>query len=522
MGLSEARQCFLITPMQPTPNGLMHIGHGGGTYLRADIWARALRVRGHSAVVICGSDAYENWIVPEARRIGMEPGEACSFYHKANRADLSLLGIDFDAWINPLDPKYSEEYIALHERVFSALRDAGGAVTEMEKIPFMDDDGEPVVGAWLIGRCPHCGADAQGSSCVKCGFHFQPEEIIDPRSRLDDRPVRWRPQENWFVRPRDISAIAAKIQSAFLGTQVLAAAEGYLREAGGRIRMSGPASWGIHSHLLSLQQVLANPYFLYSVYCGEVYRAEGLAKQNPFEPGSNVRTLGVFGSDNTVPGVVAPHVFAQAIPERIVAFDSVIVNGMLNFEGRKCSTSKRHGIWLGELLRNTSITADELRWALAGIPLDDGAADLTLDGLVSSINVLRRQTARLSGFLDAMAGREVRWNSGLERGWAAGSGYEPGSTPVTTMVAELESAIKMTDQNPDPAAMLFLCLITAPVIPGFASEIWRRLGLSSTPSIDAARGAAGRVRAEGKTAEPTARAGNLKVAELLAHVHRAA
>jgi hypothetical protein len=44
-------QRLMLVPMCPTPNGRLHIGHGAGSYLRADAIARASRRDGHERLL---------------------------------------------------------------------------------------------------------------------------------------------------------------------------------------------------------------------------------------------------------------------------------------------------------------------------------------------------------------------------------------------------------------------------------------------------------------------------------------
>src|SRR5262249_38153985 len=110
--------------MQPTPNGRLHLGHGGGPYLPADIIARALRRDGHIAHIVTGSDAYENWVLATAHRTGRIPEEACQHYHAGIAEDLRHLDIQLDAWIDPLHPDNRVDYHQLHRDLLATLRTA--------------------------------------------------------------------------------------------------------------------------------------------------------------------------------------------------------------------------------------------------------------------------------------------------------------------------------------------------------------------------------------------------------------
>jgi methionyl-tRNA synthetase len=222
------------------------------------------------------------------------------------------------------------------------------------------------------------------------------------------------------------------------------------------------------------------------VYCGQVYRGLCGGPGNPFTAGA-ASTVGIFGHDNTTPGLVAPHVIAQASGGGYAPFDRVIVHGMLTFEGQKCSTSKRHGLWLHELFTGTSISSDELRFVLAHADLDQGPADITLHGLAETVAAYRL------------------WHANTLPAAAAHAPAAPGpdSSPLLRLVEEqhahldpgrldLPAATRILHTwmwNADrPAAdwLLGLALLGEPIIPDLARHAWTQLGHTGTPTLHAA------------------------------------
>jgi methionyl-tRNA synthetase len=193
---------FVILPMQPTPNGRLHLGHASGPYLRADAVARHLRRSGHVVEVVCGSDVFENWILLDCERTGRTPVETVNLYHAGIRDDLAALAIDVDDFVNPLDPQHAEAYRAIHETLIDSLIASGSADLAAERFPVSSGSGRYVVGVWLLGRCPNCNDDVAGNSCENCGYHFQPSEVQSPRSRLDEGELEWRQEDCWFLKPR--------------------------------------------------------------------------------------------------------------------------------------------------------------------------------------------------------------------------------------------------------------------------------------------------------------------------------
>jgi methionyl-tRNA synthetase len=477
--------------MQPTPNGRMHIGHGGGTYLRADRVARHLRSRGHDVTTISGSDAHENWVLAEALRSGLAPLEVCAVFHEEIAADLGKLGIQLDTWIDPLSPEHAGAYREVHEAALDALSASGAATLEDERVPVSSTTGEAMMGTWIAGRCPQCGADAGGSSCVRCGDHFQPEELLDPRSRLDDSPLTWATVQSWFARPRDIGAIAEGIRRRGLRDAIAEPALRYLETKDGRVRMSGSGSWGITSDRIPAGAVLMNSYFLYAVYAAEVDRRQRKREVGALHPRSDVVTVGFFGSDNTTPGIVVPAVLSQGAPELLRPFDHVVVNGMLHYEGQKCSTSKRHGIWIAELLDSGLVSSDELRFSLAQARLDLGADDITLEQLAERVALFReRIVPEALDTLDALAAR--------------GGHLELPAAPQLLSAALLRQDQAMTlarfdtsravgvlidwvaDRDGiDPTEWLVgVALLAYPIAPDLGVRLWHRLGLDGSPSTE--------------------------------------
>ncbi|MFJ4230560.1 class I tRNA ligase family protein [Cellulosimicrobium cellulans] len=395
---------YAILPMQPTPNGRMHIGHGGGTYLRADALARALRADGHDVRVGCGSDSYENWVLAAAALEGRAAESVCAENDAGIREDLESLGIEVDVWVDPLSPEFRESYVSRHGALFRELQKSSRTRLVEESVPYSDLDGRPMMGTFIAGHCPSCGKAAGGSSCTSCGQHFQPEELRDARSRLDGASLTWRTVKSWFIMPGDGDDVLGALARQGVDPRELEVIAAYLARTPGRVRVSGPGTWGIPSADIPSGQVLSNTYYAYCVYVSSLLWPED--DDEPFDSSSTVRTIGVFGTDNTVPGVLVPELTSAASERRLKPFDHVVVNGMLDLDGRKCSTSQRYGIWLRDVLGRT-MSSDELRFALAGLDLDGGRSNLATSTLLEDVRVYRELVLeRVRRVAQSVAGEE--------------------------------------------------------------------------------------------------------------------
>lgn len=486
MGCENVKKKYLIVPMQPTPNGRMHIGHGTGTYLRADILSRSLRLLGNDVSVITGSDAYENWILAASISTGMTPEETCQHFHNGIIEDLSNLDICIDEWINPLSVKHKDSYSKIHETILKKLVDNNGANLEEENVPYSKETKNPLMGTWISGLCPYCQTPSGGSSCVNCGAHFQPEELLEPKSRLDNSTLEWRRVKSWFTRPLDKNNIVTSLKESGVNEKWMGAVNKYLNQSEGRIRLSGPGTWGINSELVEDGFVLSNPYYIYSVYCGEVYKEKKKEELNPFDPKSSVITVGVFGNDNSTPGLIAPHVIAQQSNDYVGPFDNTIVNGMLFLEGQKCSTSKKHGIWLKDITEeNTGLSSDELRYFLSQIELDDGVADITLSKMVNEINQLRSwiKTKLEPAIENNINSIKVDITKNISKAVSEQSKFlQPNnfnSPSAVNILKEWMDNITLDNEE----WLLGLAILASPIMTKLSKGIWNHLGLEGEPSF---------------------------------------
>ena len=122
----------------------------------------------------------------ESVQAGRSPAETCWRYHHLIGEDLRTLGVVLDEWISPLDEVHAQPYRELHEDLVCTLAERGTAQKATNPTPRSSGSGRYVIGVWLLGVCPQCHSPSCGNACEECGYHYQPSEILQPQSRLDD------------------------------------------------------------------------------------------------------------------------------------------------------------------------------------------------------------------------------------------------------------------------------------------------------------------------------------------------
>lgn len=480
---------WLLIPMQPTPNGRLHIGHGAGPYLRADVIARALRRHGDQATIVTGSDAYENWVLADHIATGRTPQQTCATFHTGIGEDLDRLGIELDAWINPLDPAHRHAYHTIHDQLLTALRRDGHAEQATEQTPVGTETGRELHGVWIAGACPTCKAPAGGNTCTICGDHFSPDQLADPRSRLTDEPIRWRERSNWFAPASDPEPILAALAATGVPDRFLRPVQTYLHRPGARIRLSQPGPWGVPSPQAPPGSVLTNTYYAYSLYCAQ-HAADTLnAGSSLLHRESDHTVIGLFGTDNSIAGLLAPHILAAGTVYK--PFDHTVVTHMLHLQGRKCSTSQQYGIWISDLIDNATITTDELRYLLAGIPLDHTVCNTDPAQITTTINELRHwHTHRLVPTAEALHHGDTPTHIDNQPIMQALHRQHRHLLPPEFDLSAAHAILHdwMHHSHTDNAAtwLTGTALLAAPITPNLAREIWACLGLAGTPTMEAA------------------------------------
>ena len=396
---------YLILPMQPTPNGRLHIGHLAGPYLHGDILARNLRRSGRTAIMACGTDGWENWVLLAAREAGIAPASLARFYHDGISVDLDALRITPDIWIDPLSEQHRQPYFDVHERFVRELIDAGRCTAVSEWVAKSRSTGKFVIGTWIVGQCPECRNDVAGNSCTKCGAGFQPQEIINPRSRLDDSGIAWAQRDSLFVSGGDFDAMLIRLKDAGVPAEFVAISERQMRRGGTAVRVSQPGEWGVLSSLAGADGVLTNTFYEYCLYCAQVGGDLCRSSNNLLHRDSSTHVTALFGKDNAGVGLVAPLILSDASPS-FRLFDSICVNHLLFFEGSKVSTSRHHGIWIHEIRSQTDVTSDELRFCLAHLDLSKAEYNVEINDVVNGVNWFRDwDVSILNPALDALTNK---------------------------------------------------------------------------------------------------------------------
>jgi methionyl-tRNA synthetase len=186
----------------PYANGPRHIGHVAGVYVPADVFSRYMRMAGHDVVMASGSDEHGTPILIAADEAGMTPQQLADENHRLIVEDFSALGISYDLYTRTT----TRNHHAVVQEMFRGVYDNGYFVEQTTYGAISPSTGRTLPDRYIEGTCPICGYDgARGDQCDNCGNQLDPQDLVNPRSRINGEVPEFIETQHFFL---DLPALA--------------------------------------------------------------------------------------------------------------------------------------------------------------------------------------------------------------------------------------------------------------------------------------------------------------------------
>lgn len=505
----------LVTATPPTPNGDLHVGHLSGPYLAADIHTRYLRLRGVPARYLSATDDHQSYVTLKGEQLGTSSRDTADRFGERMVSTLEEARIELDWCARPARPTYP---LALVQRFFAELWEKGHLVAREAPSLFCEPCGRQLFGAFVGGRCPHCGAGSNGNSCEVCGRPNDCVDLLEPRcNRCGGRP-EVRPLERiFFPLGRFEEDLRRYHASVAMSPHLRALCDGMLADGLPDIAASHAASWGVPVPVEGFEDQrifewleMAPGYLAATQEMGEVLGGPAWPELWSAE---DTEIVQFFGFDNG-------YYHAVLFPALFFAWDrsirpprTFVTNEFYRLEGAKFSTSRGHAVWGSEILERLS--PDVVRFYLAYTNPETEQTNFVESELAA---VVRRELSEGWEPWLRQLGEKVAWEYGGQAPatgvWTAqqvcfydslgeiaervGRAYEAATfSPQTASHAlcELVAAArrfaaseehwrpleKRSDERRtavalELAAARALALLSLPIMPDFAERLWRALG----------------------------------------------
>ena len=210
--MSASPRKILVAVAWPYANGPRHIGHVAGFGVPSDVFARYHRLRGNDVLMVSGTDEHGTPVMVAADREGVSPRELADRNNDVIREDLRRLGLAYDLFTRTT----TENHHRVVRDVFRTLHEHGYIFEQTTVGAFSASTGQTLPDRYVEGTCPICGfPDARGDQCDNCGNQLDPEDLIQPRSKIDGEPPIFRETSHLFL---DLPAFKERL-TEWIGVQ---------------------------------------------------------------------------------------------------------------------------------------------------------------------------------------------------------------------------------------------------------------------------------------------------------------
>ncbi len=384
----RAGTAVLVAVAWPYASGSRHLGHLAGAYLPADVYARHQRLVGNRVLMVSGSDVHGTPITVRADAEGVTPADIVDRYHAEFVADWDRLGISWDLYTST----GTENHAAVTQDLFLRLLENGHIDRRTSEQYFDAEADRFLPDRYIEGTCPHCDyAEARGDQCEDCGRTLDPEELVDPRSKITGSTPELRATEHFYLRLSDFTEALGRWLDSREGWRrhVLNFSKGWVDEGLQDRAITRDLDWGIELPVDDLGPG-KRIYVWFEAVIGYLSAAKEWAQQRG-EPEAwrhwwedpAARAVYFIGKDNipfhTIiwPGMLLGY-GGLNLPTDVPA------NQYVTFKGGKASASRGVGLTIGEGL--DLFQADALRYALAASLPEQSDTDLSVDEIGRRIN----------------------------------------------------------------------------------------------------------------------------------------
>ena len=373
-------QPVLVAVAWPYANAEIHVGNLTGSYLPADIFARYQRLQGRKVLMVSGSDSHGTPITVRADAEGTTPYEVYQHFHAGFIDLFQQLGLTYDLFTST----HTANHFDVSQKIFLSLKENGYLYTAREFQWYAPSQSRFLPDRYVEGTCYICGYEnARSDQCDRCGNLLDPQQLINPRSRIDDSTPELRETEHYYLdlaKLQDQVADFLRDRESYWRSNVLRQSLGQILSEGlhGRA-ITRDLDWGIPVPIENWQGKCLYVWFEavigYLSATIEWSQLSGNSEEwRDWWNQKDARSYYFIGKDN-IPfhaviwpaqligtGKTFDELMESEPAEPLVLPYDVPANEFMNLEGQKISGSRNWAVWARDFL--TRYDPDPLRYYL--------------------------------------------------------------------------------------------------------------------------------------------------------------
>jgi methionyl-tRNA synthetase len=194
----------IVTAGMPYANGPLHLGHLAGTHIPADIYSRFLRmlIGAENVLYVCGTDDHGSTSELSAMQAGKPVQEFIGEIHAKQKVTLKKYSIAMDVYTGTSRPECFPEHKELAQDFIRKLHKNGMLEKKTSRQWFDPKLSRFLQDRLVNGRCPNPKCEnekAYSDECEQCGTHYDPSELLNPKSTVSDGIPDLRDTVHWWL-----------------------------------------------------------------------------------------------------------------------------------------------------------------------------------------------------------------------------------------------------------------------------------------------------------------------------------
>ncbi len=449
----------------PYANGPRHIGHVAGFGVPSDVFSRYRRMRGDRVLMVSGTDEHGTPIQVQADKEGVTARELADRYNRVIAQDLQGLGLSYDLFTRTT----TRNHYTVVQHLFRAMYDNGYIVERPQLSAISPSTGRTLPDRYIEGSCPICSYDgARGDQCDNCGNQLDPQDLKDPRSRINGETPRFVESPQFFLElPAFAEALGSWLQSRQgWRPNVLRFSENLLDDLKPRA-ITRDLDWGVPIPLPEWRdREDKRIYVWFDAVIGYLSASVEWARRTgdpdawrPFwrsDGSDGPESYYFMGKDNVVfHSVIWPSILLGASGRpagkpgaygELALPSEVVSSEFLTMESRKFSSSRSVVIYVRDVLERYG--ADPLRYYLAAAGPETSDTDFTWDQFVT-----RNNTELVAGWGNLVNRTLSMATKNVGSVPAAGELLGPDQEALATSRAGFDSVGALLGRNSQKAAL---------------------------------------------------------------------
>jgi len=200
----ERPEKAVITAGMPYANGPIHLGHLAGAHIPADIYARWMRmlIGKDNVLFVCGTDDHGSTSEIAARKADQSIREFIDDTNRKQFQTLSRYHVSLDVYTGTSAKECFPIHKTVSQDILSQMSQNGLLYRKISQQWFDPKLNRFLQDRFVNGKCPNSKCDnetAYSNECEKCGTHYEPAELISPRSALSDATPILKDTLHWWL-----------------------------------------------------------------------------------------------------------------------------------------------------------------------------------------------------------------------------------------------------------------------------------------------------------------------------------